>query len=37
MLNLREEALELHRKNPGKITVQSKVAVTSREELSLAL
>ncbi|WP_062285305.1 NAD(P)-dependent malic enzyme [Neomoorella mulderi] len=35
-MNLREEALELHRKKPGKITVQSKVAVTSREELSLA-
>lgn len=33
---LREEALELHRKHTGKITVQPKVQVTNGYELSLA-
>ncbi|MGL4508933.1 MAG: NAD-dependent malic enzyme, partial [Cetobacterium sp.] len=31
-----EKSLELHEKNKGKIEVISKVAVTSKEELSLA-
>ncbi|MFB6191370.1 MAG: NAD-dependent malic enzyme, partial [Candidatus Nanohaloarchaea archaeon] len=31
----REEALELHRKNPGKISVEPSVSVESREDLNL--
>ncbi len=33
---LRDEALELHRKNRGKIEVRSKIQVTGKEDLSLA-
>jgi len=33
---LRDEALELHRKNRGKIEVQSKVSLRNRKDLSLA-
>jgi malate dehydrogenase (oxaloacetate-decarboxylating) len=35
-MDVYEEALKLHSKNKGKIEVVSKVAVTNREELSLA-
>lgn len=31
----REEALELHRKNPGKISVEASVDINSREDLDL--
>lgn len=35
-MSLREEALELHKKNKGKIKVESKVAVNNAKDLSLA-
>ncbi|WP_227762087.1 NAD(P)-dependent malic enzyme [Zhaonella formicivorans] len=35
-MGLREEALELHQRNTGKITVQPKVQITNGYELSLA-
>jgi len=35
-MNLREEALELHRKNQGKLRVESKVSAASEHDLSLA-
>lgn len=36
MSNLREDALRLHREHQGKLEVQSKVEVRTKEELSLA-
>ena len=36
MSNLRDEALHLHRLNQGKLSVQSKVPVKNRHDLSLA-
>jgi malate dehydrogenase (oxaloacetate-decarboxylating) len=36
MMNLREEALAMHRQGPGKITVQSTVKVDDKHQLSLA-
>lgn len=35
-MTLRDEALEMHRKNQGKLEVSPKVKVTNKEELSLA-
>ncbi|MGO3049236.1 NAD-dependent malic enzyme [Staphylococcus casei] len=35
-MTLRDEALEMHRKNQGKLEVAAKVKVTNKEELSLA-
>ncbi|MBF7018455.1 NAD-dependent malic enzyme [Staphylococcus sp. 18_1_E_LY] len=35
-MSLRDEALEMHRKNKGKLEVNAKVKVTNKEELSLA-
>lgn len=35
-MTLRDEALELHRKNKGKIEIQSKVPLKDRRDLSLA-
>ncbi|MBF7016873.1 NAD(P)-dependent malic enzyme [Staphylococcus durrellii] len=35
-MTLRDEALEMHRKNKGKLEVNAKVKVTNKEELSLA-
>lgn len=35
-MNLREEALAMHRQGPGKITVQSTVQVENKHQLSLA-
>ena len=34
-MNLKEEALKLHRENRGKLTTKSKVKVTTKEDLSL--
>lgn len=36
MANLRDEALHLHRVNKGKVSIQSKVPVKNRKDLSLA-
>ncbi|WP_100012087.1 NAD(P)-dependent malic enzyme [Lentibacillus sediminis] len=36
MATLRDEALEMHKVNQGKLTTESKVPVTNAEELSLA-
>ena len=35
-MGLKEEALELHRRNSGKVEIKSKVSVKDRKELSLA-
>jgi malate dehydrogenase (oxaloacetate-decarboxylating) len=35
-MSLRDEALEMHKKNKGKLEVNAKVKVTNKEELSLA-
>ncbi|WP_210128098.1 malic enzyme-like NAD(P)-binding protein [Staphylococcus sp. GDX8P114P-2] len=35
-MTLRDEALEMHKRNKGKLEVKSKVKVTNKEELSLA-
>ena len=35
-MSLRDEALELHRKNHGKLEVKSKVPLRDRKDLSLA-
>ncbi|MBS3054250.1 MAG: NADP-dependent malic enzyme [Candidatus Aenigmarchaeota archaeon] len=35
-MGLREEALELHRRNGGKVEIKSKVSVKNRKELALA-
>lgn len=35
-MDVKQKALELHEKHAGKITVESKVPVTNKEELSLA-
>lgn len=35
-MSLRDEALEMHRRNKGKLAVSPKVKVTNKEELSLA-
>lgn len=35
-MTLRDEALEMHRKNQGKLEVAAKVKVTNKDELSLA-
>lgn len=35
-MSLRDEALEMHKKNQGKLEVTPKVKVTNKEELSLA-
>ncbi|HLR19850.1 MAG TPA: malic enzyme-like NAD(P)-binding protein [Staphylococcus sp.] len=35
-MTLRDEALEMHKRNQGKLEVMSKVKVTNKEELSLA-
>lgn len=36
MDNLKERSLELHKKNKGKITVESKIRVETKDDLSLA-
>lgn len=36
MATLRDEALEMHKVNQGKLTTESKIPVTNAEELSLA-
>ena len=35
-MTLRDEALQMHRENQGKLEVAPKVKVTNKEELSLA-
>ena len=35
-MNIREAAIELHKKHQGKLAVVSKVPLTTREDLSLA-
>lgn len=35
-MDIKEQALELHRKNVGKLEIKSKVSVETREDLSLA-
>ena len=35
-MSLRDEALEMHKRNQGKLEVKPNVKVTNKEELSLA-